>query len=457
MATLSEFLIEKIEKRNVNYVFGVNGQYINDFFKQLKGTKLTPVFNSDESHSGFAANAYARLMGFAPVCVNYQAGAYKLVNSIACALVERTPLLVISGVPVNRDKKQFEVFKNLTYSAYSLDDPSNAGLQIDRAFEELLYHKQPVYLEVPNHMFNENIDYDVYRVGTYQTPKSNQSNLEEAVREIVNIINNARNPVFVFGVEVARYELGHALLRIAEEFNIPFCTEAASKSVVSEDHPLFAGLHEHNQEFVKLSDCVIMLGVVDSESAHISCKIDETRVGKHYYKNIQFHDLCKGLTRVNFKKFEHIDFAKPNNVFDPKEVKVSQERLIQKISSILTKDMALIADSNTVNIATSVFIKHQNQFIAPAFYVSSGFAIPGSLGVYLAKQLRPVIITTLDSCKNSLSELNGCKFAPIIFVLKDKSESSLKEGVFVHNEIELDAAVAKAVVSKEAFIIVLDK
>lgn len=457
MATLSEFLIEKIEKRNANYVFGVNGQYVNGFFNKLKGSRLSPIFSTDESHSGFAANAYARLMGFSTVCVNYQAGAYKLVNSIACALVERTPLLVISGVPINRDKKQFEVFKNLTYSAYSLDDPSNAGFQIDRAFEELSYHKQPVYLEVPINMFEENIDYDVYRVGTYQTPKSVQSNLDEAVKEIVSLINNARNPVFVFGVEVARHELGHSLLRIAEEFNIPFCTEAASKSVVSEDHHLFAGLHERNQEFIKLSDCVVMLGVVDSESAHISCKIDETRVGKHYYKNIQFHDLCKALTRINFKKFEHIDFVKPNNIFDPKEVRVTQERFVQKIGSILTKDMVLIADSDTVDLATKVFIKHQNQFVAPAFYVSSGFAIPGSLGVHLAKQLRPIIITTLDSCKNSLSELNGYKFASIVFVLKDKNESSLKEGAFVHNEVELDATIAKAIASKETFIIVLDK
>jgi TPP-dependent 2-oxoacid decarboxylase len=469
MSTLANFLMEKIERHNIFNIFGVNGDYISDFYEKIKSSRIKPVFNSDESHSGFAANAYARVNGFGAVCVNYQTGAYKIVNSIACAHVERTPVMIISGSPGLKEKrsnKQFEIFKNITKSAYVLEDLSYAGYLIDKAFEELNYYKQPVYLEVPRDLFNKTIDYDVYRLGTYQMPKTNPNNLDEAVKEIKDKLNKSQSPVFVFGVEIARYGLGSELLRLMEETNIPFLTEVASKSVVSEQHMLFSGIlgSKKAQALLDKSDCVVMLGVVEDNNGSISCNIEETRIGKHFYKEIQFIDLCKALLKQDIKKFEEPDYVKHITEFEASDVKISPERFVQKLGSFLTKEMTLVSDTEATKLISNVFVKHQNQFIAPAFYASSGFAIPGGLGVYLAKSSRPVIVTTVNSCKNSWSELSSNKFNPIIFIIKDKTsnwdffnaELTRNLSIEVSTEKELDAACTKALSTKDAFVILVN-
>jgi len=463
MSTLANFLIEKIERHNIQNIFGVNGEYVSDFYEKIKGSRIKAIFNTDESHSGFAANAYARINGYGAVCVNYQTGAYKIVNSIACAHIERTPVIIISGTPGTKEKrsnKQFEIFKNITKAAYVLEDLSYAGYLIDKAFEELNYFKQPVYLEIPRDLFNKTIDYDVYRLGTYQMPKTNPNNLEEAIREIKETINKANTPVFVFGVETARYGLGAELLRLMEETNIPFITEVASKSVVPETHQLFSGIlgSKKAQNIIDKSDCVIMLGVVEDNTGYVSSNIEETRIGKHYYKEIQFVDLCKALLKQSFKKFEEVEFVKTTITFDATDAKITPDRLVQKLGSFLTKDMILVSDTEATKLVSNVFIKQQDQFVAPAFYASSGFAIPGGLGVFLAKGLRPIIVTTASSCKSSWSELSNNKFNPIIFVIKDKNSNwdFFKGGIEVSTEIELDATCTKALSTKETVVILVN-
>ena len=61
---------------------------------------------------------------------------------------------------------------------------------------------------------------------------------------------------------------------------------------------------------------------------------------------------------------------------------------------ISTSVAASSPTSVTPSLARSVFAAHrQAQFIAPAYYMSMGFAVPASIGVAMAtKKLRPYVL-----------------------------------------------------------------
>ena len=69
--SIGDYLIERIMTSGVRHVFGVPGDYVLRFFKDLEDSPLQVVNTTDEQGAGFAADAYARLNGLGVVCVTY--------------------------------------------------------------------------------------------------------------------------------------------------------------------------------------------------------------------------------------------------------------------------------------------------------------------------------------------------------------------------------------------------
>src|SRR5262245_34565219 len=97
--TISDYLIRRLREEGVGHVFGVPGDFVLNFFKQLEDSPLQVVNTCDEQGAGFAADAYARLRGLGVVCITYAVGGLKVVNAVAQAFAERSPVVVISGAP----------------------------------------------------------------------------------------------------------------------------------------------------------------------------------------------------------------------------------------------------------------------------------------------------------------------------------------------------------------------
>ena len=103
---LSRFIIERLNNAGVNHVFGLPGDYVLDFYKELWDSKIKVINCTDENHAGFAADAYARVRGVGCVCVTYNVGALKVANAVACAYAERSPLIVLSGAPGIKERRR---------------------------------------------------------------------------------------------------------------------------------------------------------------------------------------------------------------------------------------------------------------------------------------------------------------------------------------------------------------
>jgi indolepyruvate decarboxylase len=461
MASTAEFLVERLENAGVKHVMALAGDYIFGFFEKLLESKKIELVNAaDEAGAGFAADAYARMCGIGCIAVTYNVGALKLCNPVACAHAERSPVVVISGAPgvsergdtplhhmVGSFECQREVFKNITCAQAVLDNPSTAGYEIDRVFEALRHHKQPVYIELPRDVANKPINYDVYTLGTPSSPGTDMHNLEDALKEVASWIEESRSPVILAGVEVARFQLGKELIRFAERHNIPVACTLLGKSVVNELHPLFIGVYagsnsSHNdvRETVENSDCLLVCGEVITEATvgyrpskafvkrqMVTSTVDQLTVRNHTYPNVLFLDFCRALFKTELTKrpVPHLPAKRVITEFVPRKETLTTIRLFEKINRILDEDSVVIADAGDSLFGASdlTTIHRENCFLGPAFYLSMGFAIPAAVGVKLAcPKLRPIVIVGDGAFQMSLSEISTMlrwKMNPIILVLNN--------------------------------------
>jgi indolepyruvate decarboxylase len=522
---VSKFLIERLVNAGVKHFFGVTGDYIIDFYKDVADDgRITIINNTDENHSGFAADAYARVNGIGCAVVTYSVGASKVINAVQCAYAERSPLIIISGAPgVNERNEEFllhhivrhfnsqkKMFDEITCASVMLDNPATAGFEIDKAFEALQYYKRPIYIELPRDIARQSISYDVYNLGTPKAPPTDPDNLEEAIKEVKQFIEESERPAILAGVELARYKLSESMVKFAEKNQIPIATTMLSKSVVNEKNPLFAGVYlgpnsaEHTRKLVEESDCLLVFGDYHHDMTLcfkpcnftkrqiVWANIEKLKIRNHVFSNIQFTDFCKALfkhegqpkTKPNFPLIKQIDS------FEPKiNTKITSSRLFAKIDSILNRSMAICADiGDSLFGATGLTVHHSHQFLSPAFYSSMGAAIPYALGVQtLLPDIRPIVIVGDGAFQMSCTELSTMaskKMNPIIFVLNNDGYTTERyfvegkfndlnrwnyhkitelfgfgKGLIVYTEEELEESVKSALDSKELFVInvILDR
>lgn len=469
MSSVSEFLVERLEKAGVKYAFGTPGVFINPFFNQMKSSSsICSVFSSDENHAALAAGAYARINGIGCVCVDYNVGALKICNAIAAAYAERSPVVVISGSPSIKDRSdesffhhvvknfdnQLKVFKSLTCYSAILDDPTSCGWAIDQALESLRYKKQPVYLELPLDVAQLPLRYDVYRQGTPIQSPTNQDNLTEAFAEISDLLEQSKTPLIMAGVQINRFNLGDNLIRFAEKNNIPIVSTLLSKSFISERHRLFLGVFsgkdfvdENLNKLVENSDCLLILGDLPTDlnfgfnspkfakKNMILCSAQGLKIRNHSYKDINFEDFCSKLFRseLSNKNFVFEKNVKETNKFEPNEGKICISRFFSKIAELLKDDVAVISNTGEMLKYTHNLQVSQNNFLSSAFYCSKDFVIPAILGFSFSKPNVKVFgfidQIGFEMSAFELKTLVKHNLNPIIFVLSnlsDQAESSFK-------------------------------
>ena len=98
---LAQSLLFALKDHGVRQIFGIPGDFVLPFFKVIEDSAILPLYTlSHEPAVGFAADAAARISAAPGVAVvTYGAGALNMVNAVAGAYAEKSPLVVISGGP----------------------------------------------------------------------------------------------------------------------------------------------------------------------------------------------------------------------------------------------------------------------------------------------------------------------------------------------------------------------
>lgn len=107
MASLATVLLRALKAHGAREIFGIPGDFVLPFYRVIEQSGILPhVELSHEPAVGFAADAAARFHGGIGVAVvTYGAGAFNLVNPVAGAYAERSPVVVIAGAPGARERQ----------------------------------------------------------------------------------------------------------------------------------------------------------------------------------------------------------------------------------------------------------------------------------------------------------------------------------------------------------------
>src|SRR6201987_4697239 len=247
MPTLSHALLTALRDHGAHEIFGIPGDFVLPLFKVIEESNILPNFTlSHEPAVGFAADASARYHGGLGVAVvTYGAGGFNIVNSIAGAYAERSPVVVIAGAPGAHERTsgfilhhqartvdtQLAVFKEITCDQAVLSDPTTAPAQIARVLRSAREMSLPVYIEFPRDMVGAQVE-PVVRLPPRHADKDA---LAECADEILDRIASASAPVLVVDVEIRRYGVEEGIAALARKLNIPVVTTFMGRGLLETD------------------------------------------------------------------------------------------------------------------------------------------------------------------------------------------------------------------------------
>ncbi|HVJ80162.1 MAG TPA: thiamine pyrophosphate-binding protein [Planctomycetia bacterium] len=471
--TISRYLIDKLYDggRGVKTVFGIPGDYILHFYEDLLDSPIETVVCTREDCAGFAADAYARLNGLGAAVVTYCVGGLSVLNATAGAYAEKSPLIIISGSPglderapnrllhhmVRDYDTQREVFEKITCASATLEDPLTALREIDRVFEAVKRYKRPGYIEIPR----DQIHVCPPLAASEPTPLvSDPGELQEALDEVASLLEKAKKPMLMVGVEVHRFGLQDMILEFAEKHQLPMCSTLLGKSAVDESHPLSVGVYagamgrDAARKYVEESDCILMVGTFMTDinlgifthhldaSKCILVTSETLQVRRHHFRAVTLADFVKGLVarpmsiRRRALPKGIAGQMKPYKAEPAAPLKV--QRLFQKLNTILTEEHVVICDiGDSLFGGMDLAMHRRTEFLSPAYYTSMGFAIPAALGANCSdRKSRPVVVVgdgAFQMTCNELSTIHRLGFCPIVIVMNNKgytTERFLLDGPF---------------------------
>jgi indolepyruvate decarboxylase len=428
---LSAFLFDELWREGVRQIFGIPGDFVLNLYNALEDDgRFRLVRLSHEPSVGFAADGAARITGGLGVCcITYGAGGLNMINPVACAYAEESPLVVLSGGPsraekaaaihVHHEVKSFEsqlrVYQEVTEYAAIVDDPRTAASHLRKALEVARKMKRPVYLEIPRDMVQADIE--VPDVVDYVAMPVDAAAVDEAAQEILERLAKATRPVIIVGVEVHRFRLQERVIALAERLNVPVASSFLGRGVFPTRHPNFVGTYlgvvspPHLRAIVETSDCVLLLGELVSDTGlgvSAGCLSDanlliaaarDVYVGHHRYQHTPLEQVVSALLTSPSLPHKAMPTHVPTDQLSPEVMEVPQDgepikvrHLVFALNDFLAghSDTPVVVDTGDALFA-AVDIR-ANEIVGPAYYGTMGFAVPAALGVEIAGGRRPIVL-----------------------------------------------------------------
>lgn len=508
---LTESLLHSLKEHGARQIFGIPGDFALPFFRIIEQSKILPLYTlSHEPGVGFAADAAARVtMGLGVAAVTYGAGALNMVNAVAAAYAEKSPVVVLSGGPGKGESRsglllhhqaktldsQFQMFKEITCDQVKLDDASRAPADIARVLANCLRNSEPVYIEIPRDMVAQPCAPVIRELA----PPVERDALDACVDEILARLREAKSPVLMAGVEVRRFGLEEQVAQLSRRLGLPVVTSFMGRGLLAEhDAPLVgtymgvAGLPEVTR-LVEESDGLFLLGeiVCDTNFAVSETKIDlrktiqaldgQVTIGYHTYPQLPLAALverlleCAGesernfaLTRQNFPQGLVADDAP-----------IAPTDIATAVNDLMAQHGKMTIASDMGDCLFTAMEIEQTALVAPGYYATMGYGVPAGLGVQAATGQRPLILVGDGAFQMTGWELGNCRrygWDPIVLVFNNASwemlrtfqpESSFNDlgrwgfaqmaaglggdGVSVSTRGELKAALDKAAATRGRF------
>ncbi|KAA5605901.1 indolepyruvate/phenylpyruvate decarboxylase [Roseospira marina] len=463
---MARALIDALVDHGVHEVFGLPGDFALPFFRHLEqNADRLPLYTlAHEPGVGFAADAAARWHGGPSVaCVTYGAGALNMVNPIAGAFSEKSPVVVISGAPgvdeagrglllhhqVRTLDSQLRIYREITCDQAVLDDPHRAPAEIARVLRSCREQSRPVYIEVPR----DRVDAPCEPVVPLPPSSWEPAAVNACADEVMARLFEASRPVLLVGVEVRRFGLEGRVAELASRLGMPVATTFMGRGLLAESAAPLVGTYmglagrPEVRAVVEESDGLLMLGVLMSDTnfgvsgervdprATMVAADRGVRVGFHVYPDVPLDALIDALLERCAGR------AAPAEGRVASALPVPPRGLVADAAAIHPRDIAaalndLFDETEPMPVAsdmgdclfTAMDMVH-TPLVAPGYYATMGFGVPAGLGISAASGRRPLVMVGDGAFQMTGWELGTCArngWAPIVVVFNNASWEMLR-------------------------------
>jgi indolepyruvate decarboxylase len=272
--------------------------------------------------------------------------------------------------------------------------------------------------------------------------------LEACADEILERLADARRPMMMVGVEVRRFGLERKVAELATRLGIPVVTSLLGRGLLSgTDAPLLgtylgvAGAPALTRR-VEESDALLLLGVIvcDGNFGISEKHLDLRRtiqaldrrvtLDHHTYPDVPLAELVDALlarvpATAGRQRFDRPVYPRELVADD---AAIAPDDIARAVNDSLAEGprYPVVADMGDC-LFTAMDI--DAPMVAPGYYATMGFGVPGGLGLQAATGERPLVIVGDGAFQMTGSELGNCTrygWDPIVLVLNNASWEMLR-------------------------------
>ena len=452
--------------------FGMGGFQLLPFYEGMRVEGLKHFLINDERTGAFAADAYARVSGKPGLCdATLGPGATNLVTALVESLNAGVPLIAIIG-----DSHRAHSWKNMTQECRQIGILRPAVKEILRIemieripeFVRRAYavatsgRPGPVVIDIPEDITHAEYEFNLadFYIDSETTripARRMRPGIEELARAAA-MIAAAQRPILLVGGGLHLSDASAALVRFAEQQEIPVAHTMSGKGAIACNHRLSVGIFGRYDRvangLIAQSDCVIVVGCKLGEVAtkrytlfkpdtpiiQIDSVAEEigrtTRVALGLWGDAR-ETLAAlgealpagagaakaGRTAMVQEMHQRLDAwqEQARERYDSTEVPINMGRLVGELRKALPADGILIADGGFAAHWTGLlFDTHSagRTYLADRGLASIGYGLPGCLGAQLAAPNKVVVGVTGDGGLNmTMGDLETARRVGANFVL----------------------------------------
>ena len=278
--TCAHVLARTLRRAGIDVMFGLPGGEILDFIEAARVAGIRFILTRHEATAAFMADVTGQILRRPGVCVSTLGpGAVNMTLGVANAYLDRSPLVAITA-SLAKSAEPYATHQQLDLNAVYrpftkhtvLLDGQDTEAKVCRAIEaSVALRMGPVHIAVPS---------DVGRSPSRESGASGTGEVNVGlapappadVERVAAALSSARRPVLIVGLDVNPKTDTKAVRAFVDRMGLPTFVTPKAKGIVSEDHPLFAGVCAGVAgdavivEFLERADLLVGIGFEPVES-----------------------------------------------------------------------------------------------------------------------------------------------------------------------------------------------
>lgn len=442
--TGSEALMLSLINEGVDTIFGYPGGAIMPVFDSLYDykDKLNHILVRHEQGASHAAEGYARTSGKVGVAlVTSGPGATNTITGIADAMIDSTPIVVITGQVASsllgsdafQEADVLGITQPITKWAYQIRRAEDIAWAVSRAFYIASTGRPgPVVLDLTKDAQFGKIDKFEYErttfIRSYQPKPEIKTKDVEAAAEL---INNAKKPFALVGQGVILSGAEEELKAFLEKANIPAASTVLGLSAMSSDYHLnmgLLGMHGNIGPNMKTNECDVLIAIgmrfddrvtgdlktYAKQAKIIHLDIDSAEINKNVTVNVKVvGDAKESLSEITklirpqkhtewISEFEPHDKTEYDVVIKkelyPESGSLKMGEVINKISEATENDAVMVTDVGQNQMMGVRYFKYNRtrSLVTSGGLGTMGFGLPAAIGAKYGTPEREVCLFTGD-------------------------------------------------------------